>query len=316
MGRTRVLVTGGAGFLGSHLCERLVESRADVLCLDNFLTGSRANIEHLLSLPNFELIRHDVVSPILLEVDQIYNLACPASPLSYRKNPVKTVKTSVMGAINMLGLAKRVGARILQASASEVYGLPQAVPVSEKYRGNVNPIGLRACYSEGKRVAETLMMDYRSQNGVDVVIARIFNTYGPRMAEDDGRVVSGFIVRALHNEPMIVHGDGSQTRSFCYVTDVVEGLVALMGRIGFRGPVNLGAEKEISVLDLARLIRDLTGSRSEILYAESTGPEPERMCPDISLARSELSWEPGVELTEGLLKTVEHFRSKIGPAMA
>ena len=266
MGALRVLVTGGAGFLGSHLCDRLVAQGAEVLCLDNFFTGSKRNIWHLMDHKNFELIRHDLVQPLFLEVDQIYNLACPASPVHYQYNPVKTVKTSVMGAINMLGLAKRVKARILQASTSEVYGNPQEHPQKENYWGHVNPIGLRSCYDEGKRVAETLMMDYYRQNQVDVRIVRIFNTYGPRMAVADGRVVSNFIVQALRNDPITIYGDGTQTRSFCYVSDLVDGFVKMMDCEGFVGPVNLGNPREFSIKSLAEAVLKVTQSKSEIVY--------------------------------------------------
>jgi UDP-glucuronate decarboxylase len=304
----RVLVTGGAGFLGSHLCDRLVAQGAEVLCLDNFFTGSKRNILHLMDHKNFEVIRHDLVQPLFLEVDQIYNLACPASPVHYQYNPVKTVKTSVMGAINMLGLAKRVKARILQASTSEVYGNPQEHPQKESYWGHVNPIGLRSCYDEGKRVAETLMMDYHRQNQVDVRIIRIFNTYGPRMAVSDGRVVSNFIVQALRNEPMTIYGDGSQTRSFCYVSDLVDGCMKMMHREDFIGPVNLGNPCEFSIKDLAELVLKITQSQSEIVYKPLPQDDPVQRRPDIALAKRELNWEPQVDLTEGLEKTIDYFR--------
>ncbi|MBW1989904.1 MAG: SDR family oxidoreductase [Deltaproteobacteria bacterium] len=306
----RVLVTGGAGFIGSHLCDRLVEAGADVLCLDNFLTGSKKNVEHLFGKPNFELLRHDVVEPILLEPDRIYNLACPSAPVHYRKNAVKTVKTNVMGAIHMLGMAKRTKARLLQASASEVYGSPpaDAGPIAESYRGRVNPIGLRACYNEGKRVAETLVRDYRIQNRVDARIARIFNTFGPRMAPDDGRVVSTFIVAALKGEPLAVHGDGSQKRSFCYVSDMVEGLLRLMEAPAPEGPVNMGNPGEVSILQLAEMIIALSGSKSEIRFAPLPGEDTPGRRPDISLARELLSWEPGVGLEEGLKRTIAWFQ--------
>ncbi len=302
------MVTGGAGFLGSHLCDRLVETDAEVLCLDNFFTGSKANIRHLLDRKNFELIRHDLVEPILLEVDQIYNLASPASPVHYQYNPVKTVKTNVMGTINMLGLAKRVKARILQASTSEVYGDPQQHPQEETYWGHVNPIGLRSCYDEGKRVAETLMMDYHRQNQVDIRIARIFNTYGPRMAVSDGRVVSNFIVQALGNNPITIYGDGSQTRSFCYVSDMIEGLVALMNCEDFTGPVNLGNPKEFSIKRLAELVIEIVRPKSDIVYKPLPEDDPVQRCPNIALAKETLKWEPVVALPEGLEETIEYFR--------
>lgn len=303
----RVLVTGGAGFIGSHLCERLLADGNEVICLDNFFTGSKRNIEQLLDCNRFELIRHDITEPILLEVDRIFNLACPASPVHYQYNPVKTVKTSVMGAINMLGLAKRVRARILQASTSEVYGDPQVHPQKEDYWGNVNPIGIRSCYDEGKRVAETLMMDYHRQNGVDVGIVRIFNTYGPRMAESDGRVVSNFIVQALRGEDITVYGDGSQTRSFCYVDDLVEGIVRMMNCAGFTGPVNLGNPAETSIVEFARKIIDLTASRSKIVFRDLPADDPKQRQPDITLAGEKLGWRPNVPVTEGLAKTIEYF---------
>jgi UDP-glucuronate decarboxylase len=305
---SRVLVTGGAGFLGSHLCDRLVSEGAEVLCLDNFFTGSKRNILHLMGNSSFELIRHDLVEPIFLEVDQIYNLASPASPVHYQYNPVKTVKTNVMGAINMLGLAKRVKARILQASTSEIYGNPQEHPQKETYWGHVNPIGLRSCYDEGKRVAETLMMDYYRQNQVDVRIVRIFNTYGPRMAVSDGRVVSNFIVQALGNEPITVYGDGSQTRSFCYVSDMIEGWIRMMNCEDFIGPVNLGNPNEFSIKRLAGLVIEITQSKSEIVYKSLPEDDPIQRRPDISLAKEKLSWEPHVNLAEGLEKTVDYFR--------
>lgn len=308
MTELRVLVTGGSGFLGSHLCERLVETDAEVLCLDNFFTGSKKNIQNLLDRKNFEVIRHDLVEPMYLEVDQIYNLACPASPVHYQYNPVKTVKTNVMGTINMLGLAKRVKAKILQASTSEVYGNPQQHPQKETYWGHVNPIGLRSCYDEGKRVAETLMMDYHRQNQVDIKIVRIFNTYGPRMAVSDGRVVSNFIVQALRNDPITIYGDGSQTRSFCYVEDMIEGLVRMMNSDYFTGPVNLGNPSEFSIARLAELVLQITGSKSEIVYRPLPEDDPMQRCPDITLAKERLEWEPVVPLAEGLKKTIEYFR--------
>ena len=307
----RVLVTGGAGFLGSHLCDTLLAQGAEVLCLDNFFTGSKRNILHLMDRKDFELIRHDLVWPIFLEVDQIYNLACPASPIHYQYNPVKTVKTSVMGTINMLGLAKRVKARILQASTSEVYGNPQQHPQRESYWGYVNPIGPRSCYDEGKRVAETLMMDYHRQNHVDVKIVRIFNTYGPRMAISDGRVVSNFIVQALRNDPITVYGDGSQTRSFCYVSDMVDGCIRMMETEGFVGPVNLGNPREFSIRELAELILEITRSKSEIVYRPLPEDDPVQRRPDIALAKRALDWEPRVDLREGMEKTIDYFRQVI-----
>lgn len=307
MKQVRVLVTGGAGFLGSHLCDRLIARGADVLCLDNFFTGSKRNILHLMDNKNFELIRHDLVEPIFLEVDQIYNLACPASPVHYQYNPVKTVKTNVMGAINMLGLAKRVKARILQASTSEVYGNPQQHPQEETYWGHVNPIGLRSCYDEGKRVAETLMMDYYRQNQIDVKIVRIFNTYGPRMAVSDGRVVSNFIVQALRKEPITVYGEGGQTRSFCYVSDMVDGLTKMMECDDFVGPVNLGNPTEFSIKQLAELVLEKTASSSEMVYRPLPADDPVRRCPDISLAKKKLNWKPQVDLAEGLEETIGYF---------
>ncbi|QXE91532.1 SDR family oxidoreductase [Geomonas subterranea] len=305
----RVLVTGGAGFVGSHLCERLLEQGHDVICLDNFFTGSKSNILHLLDNHRFELVRHDITEPILLEVDRIYNLACPASPVHYQYNPVKTTKTSVMGAINMLGLAKRVKARILQASTSEVYGDPQVHPQKESYWGNVNPIGIRSCYDEGKRVAETLMMDYHRQNGVDVRIVRIFNTYGPRMAKNDGRVVSNFIMQALHNEPITVYGEGTQTRSFCFVSDLVEGMMRMMECDGFTGPLNLGNPVENTIMEFAERIIALTGSKSAIVSHPLPQDDPKQRQPDITLAREMLGWKPVVDLDAGLAQTIAYFRS-------
>jgi len=307
----RNLVTGGAGFIGSHLCQRLLEEGQEVICLDNFFTGSKKNIDHLLDNRRFELIRHDIIEPILLEVDRIYNLACPASPVHYQYNPVKTVKTSVMGTINMLGMAKRVRARILQASTSEVYGDPQVHPQTEEYWGNVNPIGIRSCYDEGKRVAETLMMDYHRQNGVDIRIVRIFNTYGPRMAENDGRVVSNFILQALKGEDITVYGDGSQTRSFCYVDDLVSGLIAMMDRDDFIGPVNLGNPAETSILEFAERIIALTGSRSKVVFKPLPADDPRQRQPDISLAGEKLGWSPKVPVEEGLQKTISYFSALI-----
>jgi UDP-glucuronate decarboxylase len=305
----RILVTGGAGFIGSHLCERLLGEGHDVLCLDNFFTGRRANILKLLDNHHFELIRHDVIEPILLEVDQIYNLACPASPIHYQYNPVKTVKTSVMGMINMLGLAKRVRARILQASTSEVYGDPLVHPQREEYWGNVNPIGLRSCYDEGKRIAETLMMDYHRQNRVDTRIARIFNTYGPRMLEDDGRVVSNFIVQALRGKPLTLYGSGEQTRSFCYVDDLVEALIRLMNVAEVHEPVNLGNPGEFTIRQLADEVIKMCGSKSEIEYLPLPEDDPKQRQPNITRAQELLSWNPTIPLHEGLTKTVEYFRS-------
>jgi len=305
----RMLVTGGAGFIGSHLCERLLGEGHDVVCLDNFFTGSKRNVSHLLDNRNFELIRHDVTQPILLEVDRIYNLACPASPIHYQYNPVKTIKTSVMGTINMLGIAKRVRARILQASTSEVYGDPQVHPQTEAYWGNVNTLGIRSCYDEGKRVAETLMMDYHRQNNVDIRIIRIFNTYGPKMAENDGRVVSNFILQALRGEDITVYGKGDQTRSFCFVSDLVEGMVRMMERPGFIGPVNLGNPAETTILEFARKIIDLTGSSSRIVFKPLPADDPKQRQPDITLAREMLDWEPKVVVDDGLKRTIEYFSS-------
>lgn len=303
----RILVTGGAGFIGSHLCEKLISEGHEVLCLDNFFTGSKQNIANLLSNPRFELIRYDITQPILLEVDRIFNLACPASPVHYQYNAVKTIKTSVLGAINMLGLAKRVRARILQASTSEIYGDPEIHPQTEEYWGNVNPLGLRSCYDEGKRVAETLMMDYHRQNGVDIRIIRIFNTYGPRMAIDDGRVVSNFIVQSLRNEDITVYGDGSQTRSFCYVDDLLAGMCAMMDRDGITGPINLGNPTETTILEFAQRIISLTGSRSRIVFNSLPADDPKQRRPDITKARELLGWEPGVALETGLKRTIEYF---------
>lgn len=306
----RCLVTGGAGFLGSHLCERLLADGHEVICLDNFFTGRRVNVEHLRGNPNFELVRHDVTEPILLEVDRIFNLACPASPIHYQFNPVKTIKTSVMGAINMLGLAKRVHARILQASTSEVYGDPDVHPQTEDYWGNVNPIGVRSCYDEGKRVAETLFMDYHRQNGVDIRIVRIFNTYGPRMLANDGRVVSNFIVQALRGEDITIYGSGEQTRSFCYVSDLVEALVRMMDQDDCIGPVNIGNPHEFTMLELAEKVIGLTHSKSGITFLSLPGDDPKKRKPDISRAKMALSgWEPTVELEEGLKKTIAYFQS-------
>ncbi|MBW1910865.1 MAG: SDR family oxidoreductase [Deltaproteobacteria bacterium] len=305
----RILITGGAGFLGSHLCDRLVAQGHDILCLDNFFTGSKKNIIHLLEKPNFELIRHDLVQPIFLEADEIYNLACPASPIHYQYNPVKTVKTSVMGAINMLGLAKRVKAKILQASTSEIYGNPVVHPQKEDYWGNVNTIGPRSCYDEGKRCAETLFFDYHRQNNVNIRVVRIFNTYGPRMHPNDGRVISNFIVQALANQDITVFGEGTQTRSFCYVDDMIEGLVRMMnGPDSFVGPVNLGNPDEFSILKVAKLIISLTGSKSKIIFEPLPQDDPLQRRPDITLAREKLGWEPKLDLENGLKKTIKYFR--------
>ena len=310
----RILVTGGAGFLGSHLCDLLLGLQADVICLDNFFSGSKDNIRHLAGHPTFETIRHDVIHPFFVEVDQVYHLACPASPIHYQHNPIKTVKTNVMGTINMLGLAKRTGARILLASTSEVYGDPQVHPQTESYWGHVNPIGPRSCYDEGKRVAETLMTDYHRQNRVDIRIARIFNTYGPRMAVKDGRVVSNFIVQALRGEPLTVYGEGSQTRSFCYVSDLIDGLHRLMEADDPGGPVNLGNPTEFTILELAELVLKLTKSRSPVIYRPLPQDDPAQRCPDISLAREALGWEPKVKLEEGLQQTIEYFKRQLSQA--
>jgi UDP-glucuronate decarboxylase len=307
----RILVTGGAGFIGSHLCERLVGEGHEVLCLDNFFTGRRENIFHLLDNPRFELLRHDVTEPILLEVDQIYNLACPASPVHYQYNPVKTVKTSVMGAINMLGLAKRVRARILQASTSEVYGDPLVHPQTEDYWGNVNPIGLRSCYDEGKRLAETLMTDYHRQNKVDIRIARIFNTYGPRMLENDGRVVSNFIVQALRGQSLTLYGEGQQTRSFCYVDDLIEALIRLMNTENLHDPVNLGNPGEFTIRQLAEEVIKTCESKSGFTYMPLPADDPRQRKPDITRAQTLLKWNPTIPLREGLRKTVEDFKTRL-----
>ncbi len=305
----RILVTGGAGFLGSHLCERLVADGHDVICLDNFFTSQKNNVAHLLELPNFELLRHDITMPIWLEVDEIYNLACPAAPGHYQFNPIKTIKTSVLGAIHVLGMAKRCQAKVLQASTSEVYGDPEVHPQPESYRGSVNPIGLRACYDEGKRAAETLFMDYHRMNNVDVRIVRIFNTYGPRMHPFDGRVVSNFIRQALHDEDITLFGDGSQTRSFCYRDDLVEAIIRMMhGPDELVGPVNIGNPNEFTIRELAEQVIELTGSKSTIVHAPLPSDDPTRRQPDISLATSRLGWKPSIELGEGLTRTVEWFR--------
>ena len=305
----RILVTGGAGFIGSHLCKKLIEMENSVICLDNFFTGSRKNVEKLLSSNSFEIIRHDVTESILLEVDMIFNMACPASPIHYQYNPVKTIKTNVMGTLNMLGLAKRVNARILQASTSEVYGDPKEHPQKESYRGHVNPIGIRSCYDEGKRVAETLMFDYHRQNKVDIKVARIFNTYGPNMAVHDGRVVSNFIIQALNGENITVYGDGSQTRSFCYVSDLVAGLIKLMDSEDFTGPVNLGNPDEFTILELAEKVIKLTDSASKIIYKALPEDDPLQRQPDISLADTKLKWSPEIKLEKGLVNTIEYFKN-------
>lgn len=309
----KVLVTGGAGFLGSHLCDRLIASGADVLCVDNFFTGTKSNIAHLLDKPYFEMMRHDVTFPLYVEVDQIYNLACPASPIHYQFDPVQTTKTSVHGAINMLGLAKRLGARILQASTSEVYGDPEVHPQTESYWGRVNPIGLRSCYDEGKRCAETLFFDYHRQHGLQIKVVRIFNTYGPRMHPNDGRVVSNFIVQALRGEPITIYGDGSQTRSFCYVSDLIEAMVRMMGsEPDFTGPVNIGNPEEFTMLQLAQHVLELTGSRSAIVFQTLPADDPRQRMPDIALARRALAgWEPSVSLDQGLRATIEYFRASL-----
>lgn len=308
---SRVLVTGGAGFIGSHLCERLLQDGHEVLCLDNFFTGRKRNVEHLLTNPKFELIRHDVTEPILLEVERIFHFACPASPVHYQHNPIKTIKTNVQGTIHMLGMAKRVGARILLASTSEVYGNPLQHPQREDYWGNVNPIGIRSCYDEGKRVAETLMMDYHRQSRVDAKIVRIFNTFGPRMLFNDGRVVSNFIVQALRGEPITIYGDGTQTRSFCFVDDLVEGIIRMMEKDNFVGPVNLGNPLEMTMVELAERVLSLTDSRSEIVYRPLPQDDPARRKPDISLAKDKLSWEPRVSFEEGVTRTAQEFRERL-----
>jgi len=306
----RILVTGGAGFLGSHLCERLLAQKHEVLCMDNFFTGRKKNVLHLMKNPEFELIRHDITLPILLEVDRIYHLACPASPIHYQYNPVKTIKTNIIGTINMLGIAKRVKGRILFASTSEVYGDPAEHPQKEHYWGNVNPIGIRSCYDEGKRAAETLMMDYHRQNRVDIKIVRIFNTYGPRMLADDGRVVSNFIVQALKGEDITVYGKGSQTRSFCYVDDLIDGMVRMMHSDNFIGPVNIGNPEEYSIIDLAEKIIVMTGSKSKITYKPLPSDDPMQRRPDIALAGEKLGWKPTVSVDEGLMRTIDYFRKE------
>ena len=307
----RILITGGAGFLGSHLCDKLLAQKHEVICLDNLFTGSRANIAHLANNPNFEFVRHDIIDPFKYEVDQIYNLACPASPPHYQYNPIKTTKTSVMGAINCLGLAKRVKARVFQASTSEVYGDPAVHPQPESYWGNVNPIGRRSCYDEGKRCAETLFFDYHRENKVDIRVVRIFNTYGPRMHPNDGRVVSNFIVQALQGEKLTVYGDGSQTRSFCYVDDLLEGFVRLMEQTQTVGPVNLGNPGEFTMLELAETVLKLTKSKSKIVHQPLPADDPKQRQPDITLAKKYLKWEPKVPLAEGLKKTIAYFKTKV-----
>lgn len=311
--RKRVLVTGGAGFLGSHLCERLLHDGCDVLCVDNFYSGAKDNISHLVGNPHFELMRHDVTFPLYVEVDEIYNLACPASPIHYQWDPVQTTKTSVHGAINMLGLAKRTKAKIFQASTSEVYGDPEIHPQQESYWGHVNPIGLRSCYDEGKRCAETLFFDYHRQHRLRIKVARIFNTYGPRMHPNDGRVVSNFIVQALKNEPITLYGDGDQSRSFCYVDDLIEAFVRLMGSPDeFTGPMNLGNPNELTIRELAETVIDMTGSRSPLVHLPLPSDDPRQRQPDISLARKSLGWEPATPLREGLVRTIEYFRQLQG----
>lgn len=306
----QILVTGGAGFIGSHLCERLLKDGNNVICMDNYFTGCKQNIVHLLNNPYFELVRHDVTFPYYVEVDEIYNLACPASPIHYQFDPVSTIKTSVIGAINMLGLAKRTKARILQASTSEVYGDPAVHPQEESYWGNVNPIGLRSCYDEGKRCAETLFMDYHRQNKLDVKIIRIFNTYGPRMRPDDGRVVSNFIMQALKGEDITIYGDGMQTRSFQYVDDLVEGMVRMMATENFTGPVNLGNPGEFTMIELAEIILKMTNSKSKIVFKPLPSDDPKQRKPDISLAKEKLNgWEPAIRLEEGLVETIKYFKS-------
>jgi UDP-glucuronate decarboxylase len=307
----RILVTGGAGFLGSHLCDRLLAAGHEIVCLDNFFTGRKQNIAHLLGNPAFELVRHDVIDPFKFEVDQIYNLACPASPPHYQFNPIKTTKTSVMGAINCLGLAKRVKARAFQASTSEVYGDPSVHPQSEEYWGNVNCIGRRSCYDEGKRCAETLFFDYHRENGVDIRVVRIFNTYGPRMHPNDGRVVSNFIVQALKGQDLTVYGDGSQTRSFCYVDDLIEGFIRLMNQEQTVGPVNIGNPGEFTMLELAELVLKITGSTSKVIHKPLPADDPKQRRPDITLARKYLDWEPKIPLEEGLKRTIAYFRGVV-----
>jgi len=307
----RILITGGAGFLGSHLCKELLKQKKDVLCIDNFFSGSKNNIRDYISHPYFEFIRHDIIHPFFAEIDGIYHLACPASPIHYQYNAIKTIKTNVTGTINMLGLAKRTKSKILLASSSEIYGDPVAHPQTEEYWGNVNPIGIRSCYDEGKRVAETLMMDYHRQNKVDIGICRIFNTYGPHMASDDGRVVSNFIGQALKGKPLTVFGDGTQTRSFCYVSDTIRGLISMMKTENFTGPVNLGNPEEHTILDLAEKIIKITKSTSKITFKPLPKDDPLRRCPDITLAENKLNWEPKISLDQGLESTVEYFKKQI-----
>ena len=312
MKKFKALVTGGAGFIGSHLCDRLLEQGNEEICLDNFYTGSKKNIEHHLNNPKFELMRHDVIDPFKVEVDQIYNLACPASPVHYQNNSIKTVKTSVMGAINALGLAKRVGARILQASTSEVYGDPEIHPQKEDYRGNVNPIGPRACYDEGKRCAETLFFDYHRQNDVDIRVIRIFNTYGPRMMANDGRVVSNFIVQALSGRDITIYGDGKQTRSFCYVSDLIEAMIRMMSQCEDIGPINTGNSRESSITQLAEKVINLTDTKSKIIFKDLPVDDPLQRQPESSRAKKILNWEPQIELEEGLKRTIDYFKSTNG----
>jgi len=308
----RILITGGAGFLGSHLCERLLKEGNDILCLDNFFTGNKNNIVHLIGRPHFEVIRHDIINPIYLEVDEIYNMACPASPVHYQFNPIKTIKTNVMGAINVLGIAKRTKAKILQASTSEVYGDPDVHPQKESYWGRVNPVGIRSCYDEGKRAAECLMMDYRRQNAVNAKIVRIFNTYGPRMAVNDGRVVSNFIVQALQGKNITVYGNGDHTRSFCYCDDLIEGLIKMMNSADdFFGPVNIGNPDEFTILQLAQMIIDLTGGSSKIDFQPLPADDPTQRKPDITLAQQKLGWQPKIALEQGLITTIQYFRDTL-----
>ena len=308
----RILVTGGAGFLGSHLCDRLLSEGHEVVCVDNYFTGSKANIKHFLDNPNFELIRHDVTFPIYIEVDEIYNLACPASPVHYQHDPVQTIKTSVHGAINMLGLAKRIGAKIFQASTSEVYGDPEIHPQDESYWGRVNPVGIRSCYDEGKRCAETLFFDYHRQHKLKIKVARIFNTYGPRMHPNDGRVVSNFIVQALQNEDITIYGDGSQTRSFCYANDMVDGFLLFMDTDDeLRGPLNMGNPREFTIQELAEMVINLTGSNSRIIYKPLPEDDPKQRQPNIDLAKEKLNWSPKVELEDGLVRTIAYFKESI-----
>ena len=306
----RILITGGAGFIGSHLCERLLNEGNEVICLDNFFTGSKDNIIHLIDNPYFEIIRHDIEEPILIEVDEIYNLASPASPIHYQKDPVKTVRTNVMGAINVLDIAQRCGAKILQASTSEVYGDPEIHPQTEEYKGNVNPIGPRACYDEGKRCAETLLFDYYREYGVDIRVVRIFNTYGPKMAINDGRVISNFIIQAIQNQDITIYGEGNQTRSFCYVDDLVDGLIKMMNS-SQHGPINIGNPNEFTILELAKIIIKFTNSKSKIIFKSLPQDDPKQRQPDISKAKKYLNWEPKIKLEEGLKKTIKYFKEKL-----